>query len=275
MGRGVEGPVRRGAFTSPAGPGTRELDEVRALFADPAGRCVLFDFDGPICRLFPGDASKDVADAFWKLVSERGLHDVIDPADLHSKDPYDVLRDVARERPGSEAVTAFEDLLTEGEVRAAQCAPATRGAHELIRELWRRGARIAVVTNNSPRAVASYLHRHGLSDAFGPHIYGRGPDADQLKPDPDPVLRALAGLGAEPGDAVMIGDTVSDLVAAREAEVRFVGYARDDREAAPLRAAGAGAVVRALAPLIGLLKVPPQGSQGSRGSRGSRGSQGR
>ncbi|MFJ2774080.1 HAD family hydrolase [Streptomyces sp. NPDC087300] len=263
---GADAPAGRAGIGRQAGAGigelpsvARELDEVRALFADPAGSCVLFDFDGPICRLFPGEASRPAADDFWKLVGEHGLHDVIDPADRHSKDPYDVLRDVARERPGSSGVAALEDFLTDGEVRAAQCAPATRGAHRLIRELWRRGCRIAVVTNNSPRAVASYLHRHGLSEAFGPHIYGRTHHAEQLKPDPDPVLCALRGLGAEPCDAVMIGDTVSDFEAAREAKVRFVGYARDDRKAEPLRTAGAEAVIRALAPLIGLLDVPSGG----------------
>ncbi|MGW2224809.1 HAD-IA family hydrolase [Streptomyces formicae] len=249
----AEGPARQVVLPAQAGSLTRELDEVRELFADPEGGCVLFDFDGPICRLFPHGASRRVADDFWRLVGEGGLLDMIDLADRYSKDPYDVLRDVAQERPGSEAVAALEDVLTRGEVCAAQHAPATDGAHDLIRELSRRGCRIAVVTNNSPRAVESYLHRHGLSEAFGPHVYGRGPDADQLKPDPDMLLRALTGLGAEPGDAVMIGDTVSDLVAAREAKVRFVGYARDDRKVAPLRAAGAEAVVRELAPLLALL----------------------
>ncbi|MFE0174328.1 HAD family hydrolase [Streptomyces sp. NPDC059002] len=234
-----------------------ELAEVQRMLADPAGSCVLFDFDGPICRLFPGGASRPDDDELWERARARGVHDMIGAVEQRSTDLYDVLREAARRQPGSDEVAALEALLTDGEVLAAQRAPATRGAHRFIRELWARGCRIAVVTNNSPRAVASYLHRHGLTDAFGPHIYGRTRESDRLKPDPDPLLRALRGLDAEPGDAVMIGDTVADLVAAREAKVRFVGYARDADKVESLRAAGAEAVVRAMGPLIRLLDEPP------------------
>ncbi|MFD8741209.1 HAD family hydrolase, partial [Streptomyces sp. NPDC059618] len=49
-----------------------------------------------------------------------------------------------------------------------------------------------------------------------------------------------------PGTALMIGDTPSDFLAAREAGVPFLGYARNERKEKTLRGAGATAVVNSL-----------------------------
>ncbi|MFH8289396.1 HAD-IA family hydrolase [Streptomyces sp. NPDC018059] len=247
----------RGLYTAPA-----ELGEVARLLSAPDESCVLFDFDGPVCRLFPDGSSASVARELREHARERGVTGVLTPREERSADPHDVLR--AMDRALREGViqdagllAELEAILTAGEVRAAHTAPATPGAHRLIRGLRERGARIAVVTNNSPRAVAAYLHLHGLTDAFGPHIHGRTDRPALLKPDPDSLNRALRGLGAQPAEAVMIGDTATDLQAARDAKVLFVGYARDERKAAPLREAGAEFVVPTLEPLLRLLDAGP------------------
>ncbi|MFD4634546.1 HAD-IA family hydrolase [Streptomyces sp. NPDC058284] len=222
--------------------------------AAPAEICFLFDFDGPVCRLFPDGSSKKVADALREHLRRRGVDgDVLTPEEQRSIDPHDVLRAMDRAFPGSELIAEIEELLTAGEVTATHTAPATPGAHELIRGLRARGVRLAVVTNNSPRAVAAYLHRHRLTDAFGPHIYGRTDRPSLLKPHPDSLERALRALGAEPADALMIGDTATDLAAARDAKVLFVGYAPDAAAAGPLREAGAELIIPTLRPLLGLL----------------------
>ncbi len=221
--------------------------------------CVLLDFDGPICALFPDGSAERVAGELRKLASDRGVLGLL-PAEVErSEDPQDILRAVHALRgtgqlPDPDLGADLEALLTAGEAWATHTAPPTPGAHRLIRALRARGVRMAVVTNNSPRAVSAYLHRHGLADAFGPHLYGRTADPALLKPDPDPLIRALAGLGAAPGEALMIGDTAADLAAATDARVRFIGYARDEPGAERLRAAGAGLVLSSLEPLLGLLE---------------------
>ncbi|WP_367043409.1 HAD-IA family hydrolase [Streptomyces sp. Je 1-332] len=237
--------------------GTDRFTELADWLSRSPDRCVLLDFDGPVCRLFPNGSSQGVAQDLRDLVSAHGLGDRLTEAVRKTIDPHDVLRAMDQDPLGKHLVPSLEALLTDGEVEAARTAPATPGAGDLILALRARGCRIAVVTNNSPTAVAAYLDRAGLRDAFGPHIYGRTDEPSLLKPDPHSLSRALEALGSEPEDAVMIGDTVTDLEAAEKARVRFVGYARDERKAAPLRAAGAEVIITTLQPLVDLVETGP------------------
>jgi beta-phosphoglucomutase-like phosphatase (HAD superfamily) len=71
-----------------------------------------------------------------------------------------------------------------------------------------------------------------------------------MKPDPDVLTRALGSLHLRPEDAVMIGDTGTDVEAAKRAGVRFLGYGRDERKIRGLKEAGAGTVVSSYLPLV-------------------------
>ncbi|MEU1148914.1 phosphotransferase [Streptomyces sp. NPDC005863] len=238
-------------------PGARELKPVADLLDAAPDCCVLFGFDGPLCRLYPDGSSRRVADELRKHVRASGYEDLLTPREERTADPHDVLRALDRARPGSEVVARLQELLTAGEARAALTASRTPGAAELVRELRRRQVRIAVVTDNSPRAVAAHLHRSGLSAAFGPHIYGRTDSPSLLEPHPDSLERALNALGAEPADALMIGNTATEVLAARNAKVLFVGHAHDEAGERALRDAGAEVVVPSLDPLLGLLGADP------------------
>ncbi|MEU6122691.1 HAD-IA family hydrolase [Streptomyces sp. NPDC047123] len=249
--------------TGPDDAAAQQLAPFADLLTGASRGCVLFDFDGPVCRLFPDGSSRQVADALRDLLRARGVQGVLTPEEERSIDPHDVLRAMDRAFSGSDLVGDLETLLTSGEVAATYTAPPTPGAHRLIRELRSRGVRIAVVTNNSPRAVAAYLHLHGLTDAFGPHVYGRTAKPGLLKPHPDSLNRALLALGAEPGDALMIGDKEADLLAARDAKVSFVGYAGDPAEAVSLRVAGAELVLSTLRPLLAVAESGPPGAAGA------------
>ncbi|WP_244221361.1 phosphotransferase [Streptomyces nigra] len=224
----------------------RNPSELRALRATAErisrGRCVLFDFDGPLCRLFP-NGSAALADELRKVVATRGAMASL-PADaLISDDPQVVLRAVDLHCSDDALLAALEACLVRGEIDAARDAPATEGAVDFVRLLTRERVRLAVTTNNSPQAVAVYVDRMGLAKSFGGRIHGRTGDPKRLKPDPDCLLRALGQLGADAADAVMIGDTATDLAAAEAAGVSFMGYAFDEQAAKVLREAGAPVVI--------------------------------
>jgi beta-phosphoglucomutase-like phosphatase (HAD superfamily) len=83
---------------------------------------------------------------------------------------------------------------------------------------------VAVVSNNSAQAH-SYLDRHGLA-ALVQHAQGRdSDDPHRMKPNPYSVSQALAALHASAVDAVLIGDSVTDIDAARAVDVRVIAYA--------------------------------------------------
>lgn len=205
--------------------------------------CVLFDFDGPVCRLFAGHPARRVAADLVGWLEERQLGGLLTVEEAGSADPHAVLRAVARAHPGSGLVTELEARLTEHELLAAAGAEPTAFADELIPALRSRDYKLAVTTNNSASVVRRYLEPRGLLDCFGPHIHGRTQDPLRLKPDPDCLLRALDSTGASATSALMIGDTRADCEAACKAGVAFVGYGRDTFKEAALRAAGATTVV--------------------------------
>ncbi|MFF3347257.1 HAD family hydrolase [Streptomyces sp. NPDC002779] len=209
-------------------------------------RVVLWDFDGPICRLFARHTAERVATDLVDWLEGRGLHDLLTAAERDALDPHVVLRAVDRRHPGGDLVAELEDRLTTEELKATSSAMPTPYADPLIRTLTAVGSRLAIATNNSPRVVRAYLESRDLTACFTPHIYGRTQRLNHLKPDPDCLNRALRAMGVAPASALMIGDAPTDYFAARAAGVAFLGYARNDRKARLLNEAGAMSVVNSL-----------------------------
>jgi HAD superfamily hydrolase (TIGR01509 family) len=233
-----------------------ETGDLRHLIAH--ARVVLWDFDGPICRLFARHSAEGVAVDLVRWLEGRGLHGLLSEAERESLDPHVVLRAVDRRHPGSDLVSELEQRLTREELRAAAKAMPTEYADPLIRT-WRAvGSRLAIATNNSPEVVRSYLAGRGLLDCFQPHIYGRTQDLQFLKPHPHYLLRALSAMGVAPAHALFIGDAPTDWEAAREAGVPFLGYARNERKEKQLRQAGADHVVGSLLPLLEAVRTQGQ-----------------
>lgn len=231
-----------------------ENDQHHLLALIKRARVVLWDFDGPVCRLFAGHSADGVASDLVSWLEGRGLHGLLTDTERESLDPQVVLRAVDRRHPGSDLAAELEERLTQEELRAASSAMPTPYADPLIRTWSAVGSRLAIATNNSPRVVRKYLESRGLVGCFAPHIYGRTEELSHLKPDPHCLNRALNAMGAAPADALMIGDTPSDHEAAARAGVPFLGYANNPRKAKILREAGAGTVVESLERVLELLR---------------------
>ncbi|MFB7089478.1 HAD family hydrolase [Streptomyces sp. NPDC056296] len=232
-------------------PVAERADGLRELVS--GARVVLWDFDGPVCRLFAGYSADRVAGELVDWLERLGLKELLSEEEQVHPDPHVLLGAVDRRRHRSDLAADFEERLTREELRAVPTARPTAYADPLIRTWTALGVGLAVTTNNSPRVVGEYLATRGLLDCFAPHIYGRTRDLHLLKPDPYCLNRALRAMGAAPGQALMVGDTTSDLTAARRAGVPFLGYARNDEKAKLLRQAGAETVVHSLEPVLRLL----------------------
>ncbi|WP_406008188.1 HAD hydrolase-like protein [Streptomyces sp. NBC_00637] len=224
------------------------IEEVRELIT--RARVVLWDFDGPICRLFAGHPAHEVADGLVEWLEGRGLRGLLRESERESPDPHVVLHAVDRRHPGSDLLAELEERLTQEELKATSTAMPTAWADPLIRTLVARKLRLAITTNNSPQAATAYLASRGLTSCFAPHIYGRSRELCLLKPHPHCLNRALRAMGSAPDTALMIGDAPSDFEAAGEAGVPFLGYARNERKEKMLREAGATVVVNSLGTVL-------------------------
>ncbi|MFI6944271.1 HAD family hydrolase [Streptomyces sp. NPDC050418] len=226
------------------------IERVRNLITGT--QAVLFDFDGPICRLFAGHSASEVTQHLRAWLDTHGGPGIIDPA-WKSDDPHALLREVDRTHPDRALIEGLEEELTREELRATSQAYPTPYVDRLIQTWSATGVGLAVTTNNSPLAVEQYLSRRRLSHCFSGGIHGRTQKVHHLKPDPDCLHRALDSLRASPSAALMIGDTAADLEAARAAGVAFLGYGRDPRREDRLRMAGADLVVDSLGPVLDLV----------------------
>jgi phosphoglycolate phosphatase len=110
---------------------------------------------------------------------------------------------------------------------------------------------VSIVSNNSVIAVERYLDLHHL----GRHIdAGEGRTSEgvgHMKPDPALVRQALDRIEAAPRTAVLIGNSPSDVAAARNAGVEAIGFV--DRPAKRGALATATALVTNLADLVDAL----------------------
>ncbi|MDI3407404.1 HAD family hydrolase [Streptomyces cavernicola] len=213
--------------------------------------CVLFDFDGPICRLYAHHDSRTVVDNLVEWLARQGEDGLLTADERDSADPRAVLSAVHAARPGSPLEAALEARLTEEELCAAARAFPTPYVDRLIRTWHATGVRLAVATDHAPEAARRYIEGRGVADCFGPHIHGRRTGrVHSLKPDPDCLHRALDSLGADPSTTLLIGDAPADHLAAREAGVAFLGYGQDGSRQESLRSAGVRHVVDSLGTVL-------------------------
>ncbi len=114
------------------------------------------------------------------------------------------------------------------------------GAFEGITALHAAGLRTALVTNKVRTLTLELLEAHGWTPLFD--VVVTGSDCDRLKPYPDLLELALAKLGVAPREAVMVGDSRNDALAARAAGVRACLVESGYNEGVPLAewAASAG-----------------------------------
>ncbi len=203
-----------------------------------SARYVLWDLDGPICRLFAGYRADEIARELVQWIDGLGMGGLLDEEERSATDPQRALLAINRRRPDSDLVRELEAWLTRRELDAVPTAMPTPFADPVIRT-WASGdTRFAVTTNNAGEAASAYIKTRGLEDCFR-YIGGRTPDLGLMKPDPHCLRQALRFMGAhDPSQALMFGDAPTDYEAARTAGVPFLGYARNERNLAALLAVG-------------------------------------
>ncbi len=92
------------------------------------------------------------------------------------------------------------------------------GVPEAVRAIKAAGAALAVVTSKVREGAQRGLVAGGYDGLFD--VIVGADDVTRTKPDPEPLHRALASLGAPPEGAVFVGDATHDLIAGRAAGVK-------------------------------------------------------
>ncbi len=189
-------------------------------------RAVLFDMDGVLVDSF----------ATWLAV----LHEVA--AELGTPPVSEEQLRLAFGQGVDEDTRTFFPGTTPDQLRTLYdaCFPqhvdrmvANPKALGVLRDLGARGIGRAVVTNTQTSLTEQILAGCGLR-AEVDLISAAEPGVPE-KPEPDMLLRACTALGVAPSEALMVGDTEYDELAARAAGTPFLHY--DLRQGEDLEAA--------------------------------------
>lgn len=214
-------------------------------------KLAVFDCDGTLV-----DGQADVC---WAM--ERAFT----RASLTAPDPAAVRRIVGLSLPA--AVRALAPALADDRIAAVSefyrssyrarreeglvDEPLYDGIAELLAALHGDDWQLAVATGKSDRGLAACLATHGIADLF---VSLQTADRHPSKPHPAMLEAALFEAGAQPHQAVMIGDTSFDMLMARSAGVRAIGVNWGYHAPHELLASGALSVADSAAALAAALE---------------------
>ncbi|MEO8651708.1 MAG: phosphoglycolate phosphatase [Hyphomicrobiaceae bacterium] len=179
-------------------------------------KAIVFDLDGTLV-----DSAPEIATALNTAMAEIGQP----PFPLTEVQTFigggatvAVKRALAA-RGASITDTAFDAMMASFYKVYAEVSEAGNGLYpgvkETLSELRRRGLPLGVCTNKAEPIAAIALRALGIAPYFGAVIGAR--DDLPRKPAPDMLLAALVKLGARPAEALVVGDSRSDVGAARAA----------------------------------------------------------
>ena len=172
---------------------------------------VLFDVDGTLL-----DTNYLHVMAWWESFMERG-HEV-SCFDIHraiGRGASDLVETLLGE-PDEEVAQAHDQRFAELRQRMIPF----HGAADLARACAARGLRVVLATSGNAGDVEDFRAKLGIDDVV--HAVVNSGDVERSKPAPDIVLAALEAAGVPADRAVLVGDTVYDVRAAKAAGVQAV-----------------------------------------------------
>lgn len=226
------------------------MKPLRALCAGELPRLVMFDLDGTLV-----DSVPDLATAVDRMLVELG------------REPAGVER--VRQWVGNGARVLVRRALAGGLDHSAVCEAESEealarfldiyadchelitlypGVHELLEALSTAAVELAVVTNKPERFVAPLLEQVGLGGYFR-WIIG-GDTLPQQKPDPAALLQVMRLAGVSQAQSLFVGDSRTDVLAARAAGVPCVAVSYGYNHGRPVAEEAPQLVVDSLAELL-------------------------
>lgn len=222
---------------------------LKQLFDGALPQLVMFDLDGTLV-----DSVPDLAAAVDQMLAQRGRP----PAGIErvshwvgNGSPILVRRALAGSIEhgtvdNAEAEQALQDFLQAyaGSHVATTVYP---GVNSLLQWLRSQGVALAVVTNKPERFVAPLLEEKDLGEFDW--IIG-GDTLPVKKPDPAGLLQVMRDAGVKPQHSLFVGDSRSDVLAARAAGVKVVAVTYGYNHGRPIAEEDPDALVDSLDALL-------------------------
>ena len=203
-------------------------------------KVVIFDLDGTLL-----DTLEDLGTAVNHALSLHGfpLHSLVEYRGMVGHGVRNLVTQALPEDQREE--TVIDTCLTEFKAYyTAHIDVHTHpypGMQELLRTLHGHGVRVAVASNKF-QSGTEYLIRHFFGDVPFVAILGNR-EGYPLKPDPEIVGEVLRCAGVDAADAILVGDSATDMKTAANGGIPAIavtwGYRDLPADIAPVRAADA------------------------------------
>ncbi|MET9954065.1 HAD family hydrolase [Streptomyces sp. NPDC006339] len=199
----------------------------------PARGAALFDLDGTLV-----DTNYLHTLAWWQALRQHGhtvpmarIHHAIG---MGSDRLLDAVLGSDRRKAEDESISDAHSTLY---AVWYDVLPPFEAAADLLRAVAARGWQVVLASSAAEEEAAAIRRRLDAEDVIAAATSGG--DVETTKPAPDLVESALRAVGADPADAVFVGDTVWDVEAAGRAGVPCVGLTTGGTSARELEDAGA------------------------------------
>jgi phosphoglycolate phosphatase len=212
-----------------------------------AFRLIVFDFDGTLV-----DSQGAILAAMAQAFAARGLAAPVPEAVRRivglklETAVARLLPDPADEATARRIAESYRGAYFARRQRPDDAEPLFPGVLTGLRALDAPPACLGIATGKSRRGLLACLERHGIRQHF---VTLQTAEDGPSKPHPEILHLAMAEVGAEPGETVLIGDTTYDMEMAGNAGVAAVGVAWGYHGVAELRASGAERIVERFADL--------------------------
>ena len=200
-------------------------------------KAAIFDVDGTLVD------SVDLHAAAWQRALAKFGHDVsfIDARGQIGKGGDKLIPFFLSEAEQADHGKAMEEY--RGELFRSEYLHLVRpftAVPQLMHRLKEAGLKIAAASSAKQKELDVYLKAAGITDLMDASTCSN--DVEDSKPDPDIFLAVLEKLGCRADEAVVIGDTPYDAIAATRAGIEVVGVLSGGFREEDLREAGCIAV---------------------------------
>lgn len=152
------------------------------------------------------------------------------------------------------ALPIFYELYAEHTAKLSRLYPGVEAGLDAFAAL---GCHLGCVTNKAERFTLPLLEQLGILGRFG--LVVSGDKLPERKPSPRPLLYAAEHFRVAPGDSTMIGDSRSDVAAARAAGFQIVCVSYGYNHGVDIREEQPDAVVDSMTEIPAMFETPVAG----------------
>lgn len=174
-------------------------------------KTVLFDVDGTLI-----DTEQAVIQSFRDTM---GIDPSVSDEELHFILGIPGVKVLERYSDSPEEIQKFLKLWVEKLGSYGKDVQLFPGIFPLLEQLQVREYQLGIVTSKLRTDMENTLEAFGLSNLFTVVITAS--DTEKHKPNPEPILKALELIDADPQETIYIGDSIYDLQSAQNSQVAF------------------------------------------------------